>query len=80
MKRKQTAFFKGKTGIYWLMVCPALIWMFFINIVPMFGIIMAFQDFSPNRGFFRSDWVGFQSGQRDSSIGICRSGKLPLYV
>ena len=27
----------------------------------MFGVIMAFQDFSPNRGFFRSDWVGLEN-------------------
>lgn len=61
MKRKQTAFFKGKTGIYWLMVCPALIWMFFINIVPMFGIIMAFQDFNPGKGILRSEFVGLEN-------------------
>ncbi|MFR6333142.1 MAG: ABC transporter permease [Eisenbergiella sp.] len=61
MKRKQTAFFKCKTGIYWLMVCPALIWMFFINIVPMFGIIMAFQDFNPGKGILRSEFVGLEN-------------------
>ena len=61
MKRKPTAFFKGKTGIYWLMVCPALIWMFFINIVPMFGIIMAFQDFNPGKGILRSEFVGLEN-------------------
>ena len=26
------------------MVIPALVWMVLINIVPMFGIIMAFQE------------------------------------
>ena len=43
------------------MVCPALIWMFFINIVPMFGIIMAFQDFNPGKGILRSEFVGLEN-------------------
>lgn len=28
------------------------------NYVPMFGVIMAFQDFRPALGVFRSDWIG----------------------
>jgi len=28
--------------------------------LPMFGIVMAFQDFRPATGFFGSEWVGFQ--------------------
>ena len=43
------------------MVYPALIWMFFINIVPMFGIIMAFQDFNPGKGILRSEFVGLEN-------------------
>lgn len=43
------------------MFLPGFIWIFLFSIVPMFGVIMAFQDFSPNRGFFRSDWVGLEN-------------------
>ena len=43
---------------YWIMVMPALIWMILINIVPMFGISIAFQNFLPGRGFFKSQFVG----------------------
>lgn len=46
---------------YTIMLLPGLIWIFMFSIVPMFGVIMAFQDFSPNRGFFRSDWVGLEN-------------------
>ena len=42
------------------MVIPALVWMVLINIVPMFGIIMAFQDFNPGKGIcpFQIHWTG----------------------
>lgn len=43
------------------MILPALVWMFFINIVPMFGIIMAFQDFNPGKGFFGSKFTGVEN-------------------
>ena len=55
------------------MVIPALVWMVLINIVPMFGIIMAFQDFNPGKGIFRSkislDW---------KILSICFSSKTSL--
>ena len=43
------------------MVIPALVWMVLINIVPMFGIIMAFQDFNPGKGIFRSKFIGLEN-------------------
>lgn len=60
MKQKKV-FFKRVTFSYWLMILPALTWMFFINIVPMFGIVMAFQDFIPGKGFFGSEFVGLEN-------------------
>lgn len=32
---------------YYIMLIPALLWLFFFSIVPMFGIVMAFQDYNP---------------------------------
>lgn len=46
---------------YCIMVLPAIVWMVMINIVPMFGIIMAFQDFNPGRGMWRSEFVGLEN-------------------
>ena len=43
------------------MVIPALVWMVLINILPMFGIIMAFQDFNPGKGIFRSKFIGLEN-------------------
>lgn len=42
------------------MVLPALIWLFLFCYLPMGGIVMAFQDFKPTRGFFRSKWAGMK--------------------
>lgn len=44
---------------YWLMILPGFLWLFLFSIVPMYGVVMAFQDFNPSRGFFRSNWVGW---------------------
>lgn len=59
--RTKKNIFKNVTVAYWLMILPALFWMFFINIVPMFGIIMAFQDFIPGKGIFGSKLVGLEN-------------------
>ena len=53
--------FHSRKGAYCLMVIPALVWMVLINIVPMFGIIMAFQDFNPGKGIFRSKFIGLEN-------------------
>lgn len=34
------------------------------SIIPMFGVIIAFQDFVPAKGFFGSKWVGLKHFQR----------------
>lgn len=48
---------------YWIMLIPALIWLIMFQFVPMFGIIMAFQDFNPGLGFLHSDWIGLENFQ-----------------
>lgn len=40
------------------MLLPGYAWLFVFSIVPMFGLVMAFQDFNPGLGIFHSDWVG----------------------
>lgn len=46
---------------YWIMVMPALVWLVLVNIVPMGGVVMAFQDFNPGKGIFGSPWVGLEN-------------------
>jgi putative aldouronate transport system permease protein len=45
-------------GVYLLFV-PILAYFIIFSYLPMFGIVMAFQDFNAVRGFFGSKWVGF---------------------
>ena len=43
---------------YYIMLVPAFLWLFFFSIVPMFGIVMAFQDYNPGQGILHSKFVG----------------------
>lgn len=43
------------------MLLPALVWLVSVSLVPMGGIVMAFQDFIPSLGIWRSDWVGLEN-------------------
>jgi len=45
-------------GIY-LIYLPIFVYLIIFNYLPMAGIVMAFQDFKPARGFWGSEWVGF---------------------
>lgn len=49
---------KSLTRTYLLMLFPGYLWLFLFSIVPMVGLVFAFQDYVPGRGFFGSDWVG----------------------
>ena len=42
------------------MMLPGMIFVLLFNFVPMFGIIMAFQDYKPAKGFLGSNWVGLK--------------------
>lgn len=45
---------------YQMMVIPGVLFMILFNYIPMYGIIVAFKDFSVFDGIFGSPWVGFQ--------------------
>lgn len=46
---------------YYLMIIPGFIVLILFNIVPMFGVVMAFKDFSPRLGIWGSEWVGLEN-------------------
>ena len=43
-----------------LMVVPALLFVLVFHYIPMYGVLMSFQDYSLFRGFSGSPWVGFK--------------------
>ena len=50
--------------ILWLMLLPGLLFFIIFKYVPMYGVVMAFQNFRLARGFFRSPWVGLANFER----------------
>lgn len=46
---------------YYLMLLPGMIWLIMFSIVPMFGIVMAFENYNPGAGLFHSEWVGLEN-------------------
>jgi len=46
---------------YHLMMLPGIVVLCIFSIVPMLGGVIAFQDFNPGLGFFRSEWVGLDN-------------------
>ncbi|WP_199616118.1 ABC transporter permease [Paenibacillus alkalitolerans] len=46
---------------YYLMLLPGLVWLVLFSLVPMFGIVMAFQDYNPGAGIFGSEWVRLEN-------------------
>jgi len=44
----------------YLLFAPVAVYFFVFSYLPMFGLVMAFQDFRPAAGFLGSEWVGFR--------------------
>jgi putative aldouronate transport system permease protein len=44
-----------------LMALPGVLLLLIFNYLPMFGIVIAFQDYRPNKGLFGSEWVWFDN-------------------
>lgn len=60
--RKKTAFVKKmkQDGPLYLMALPAVAVVFIFNYMPMYGVLMAFENYVPGKGILGSDWVGFK--------------------
>ncbi|MCS7461328.1 ABC transporter permease subunit [Paenibacillus doosanensis] len=43
-----------------LMTVPAVLYFLIFHYMPMYGLLMAFKDFSPSRGIWNSPWVGLR--------------------
>ncbi|HAX73144.1 MAG TPA: sugar ABC transporter permease [Firmicutes bacterium] len=44
----------------YLMLLPTIIFIFIFCYIPMYGVLMAFQDYTPSAGIWGSEWVGFE--------------------
>jgi len=48
----------------YLMLLPGVLYFIVFKYIPMFGLVMAFQDYKPFLGFIDSPWVGFKHFER----------------
>lgn len=48
----------------WVMFLPVFIYYAIFNYAPMYGILMAFKDYSVRKGILGSPWVGFEYFER----------------
>ncbi|MDF2925666.1 MAG: protein lplB [Paenibacillaceae bacterium] len=46
--------------LLYLLILPGLIYLIIFNYIPMYGVIISFQDFDLIKGIWGSKWVGFQ--------------------
>lgn len=57
---RKLVIFKRELPFY-LMLIPGVTFLIIFSYLPMFGLVMAFQDFTPLRSFKNSPWVGLKN-------------------
>ncbi len=62
-KKKRRSNALAKNAVYLVMILPAMVMSIMFHDVPMFGIQLAFKDYTFRGGIFGSKWVGFRNFQ-----------------
>ncbi|KQN98934.1 ABC transporter permease [Paenibacillus sp. Leaf72] len=62
---KKPSFFKEirKNHLLYLLTLPGILLLFVFSYLPMFGIVIAFQNYNPVKGILKSEFVGFKNFQ-----------------
>ena len=60
-KKKRKSWLSKDQWLFLGMIVPGMIFIFIFSYIPMFGIVMAFQDFKPAKGFLNSTFVGLDN-------------------
>lgn len=58
----------------YIMLLPGLIYFIIFKYIPMYGVLLAFQNYQPFLGFLNSEWVGMKHFDRFLGIhcfGCC---------
>jgi len=82
-RRRKLISILGSWQLY-LLILPAVVFVFLFHYMPMYGIIISFKDFRANRGILGSAWVGFEHFQRFFSYPdflkiIINTARISLY-
>jgi putative aldouronate transport system permease protein len=59
--KKSLFAYMTQNKVFYLMMAPVLLYFIVFHYIPMFGIVIAFQRFSPIRGFWGSPWIGWRN-------------------
>ena len=51
----------SKNKILYLLLVPGTLYFIIFHYLPIFGIVMAFENFKVSKGFFGSEWVGMKN-------------------
>lgn len=61
LSKEDRSFRKGRDLPIYLLLLPGLLLLFVFNYIPLFGVVIAFENFIPFKGIFNSPWVGFKN-------------------
>lgn len=60
-KLKAALKYIGKKKYLYILLLPCIVFFFIFHYIPMYGVTIAFKDFSFSRGILKSPWVGFDN-------------------
>ena len=72
-ERRQASLWRrmGRCWQLYLLLIPAVIYIFIFNYLPLYGIQIAFRNYSPRKGYWGSPWVGWKYFDRFFSSPDC---------
>lgn len=59
--KKKSGFHKAINRALFIMTVPTVLWFIIFKYLPMFGVIIAFKDYTYTGGIWGSEWAGFQN-------------------
>ena len=60
-KQRSANWRRQGVGLLWIMMVPATAFMVVFELVPILGVVIAFMDYNPLLGFFKSPWIGLEN-------------------
>lgn len=61
LRGEKQVYNKKDQWIYQAMLVPGMVLLFIFSIIPMFGVVIAFQNYFPSKGILGSSWVGLKN-------------------
>jgi len=60
-KKKNLIYYLKKDWILYLMLLLPMVYFIIFKYIPMYGTIIAFKEYNPFQGVFKSEWIGFDA-------------------